>query len=120
MQLEIINFTHISPDSQTKTEVIHMKLCLKEIMKRIALLDQQKSEILSDEAQNCTTTYGLGEERLPTEYDFASTRAAVKVVDDKVRYLRHQLNLANATVASLMGRFFRDALRNADAFARLS
>ena len=75
-----------------------MKLCLKEIMKRIALLEQQKAEILSDEAQNCTTTYGLGEEGLPAEYDFASARAAVKAVDNQVRYLRHQLNLANATV----------------------
>ena len=40
-----------------------MKLCLKEIIKRIALLEQQKNQILSDETQNCVTTYGAEEEK---------------------------------------------------------
>ena len=48
-----------------------MKLCLKEIIKRIALLEQHKEQILSDESQNCVTTYGADEEKQISTYSFA-------------------------------------------------
>ena len=54
-----------------------MKLCLKEVIKRIALLEQQKSQVLSDESQNCVTTYGADEEKENSNYIFANVRAEI-------------------------------------------
>jgi len=78
--------------------MLKMQKCLKEINKHIAALEQQKEEILSDEAQNSVTKYGSNEEIPASEYDFGVTRGAVKDIDTKTRQLRHKLHLANATV----------------------
>ena len=76
-----------------------MKLCLKEAIKRIALLEKQKSEILLEEDQNCTITYGGDEDRPYTNYySFDDTRKAIKEVDADIRSMRHKLHHANATV----------------------
>ena len=75
-----------------------MQKCLKEIIKQIAALEQQKEEILSDEAQNCIAKYGSNEEIPKSEYDFGTTRDCIKDIDDKTRRLRHELHHANATV----------------------
>ena len=75
-----------------------MKLCLKEAMKRISLLEQQKRDILSDESSNCMTTYGAGEEKEKVEYDFTDVRTHVAALDSEIRRIKHNLHLANATV----------------------
>ena len=75
-----------------------MKLCLKEVIKRIALLEKEKDEMLTEENQNCTTTYGGDEQKPPVEYSFSDTRIAVREVDTDIRRMKHQLHYANATV----------------------
>ena len=75
-----------------------MQKCLKEIIKQISALEQQKEEILSDELQNCVTKYGSNEEIPTTEYNFSAARDEIKAIDKKIRQLRHSLHLANATV----------------------
>jgi len=75
-----------------------MKLCLKEIIKRLSLLEQQKTKILADERQNCSTTYGTGEEKRSIDYSFSATRSGIESLDSKIRQLKHKLHLANATV----------------------
>ena len=78
--------------------IIKMKLCLKEIIKRIALLEQQKNQLLSDENQNCVTTYGAEEEKQVSTYSFANVRMEITNINKKIRYLKHKLHYANATV----------------------
>lgn len=75
-----------------------MQKCLKEIIKQIAALEQQKEEVLSDEVQNSVTKYGSNEEIPVPEYSFSTVRAQIEDIDVKIRRLRHKLHLANATV----------------------
>ena len=74
------------------------KKSLKEVIKLIAQLEEEKSELLSDEQQNSIITYGKDEEKPESSYNFADTRNAVAAVDTKIRYLRHLLHHANSTV----------------------
>jgi len=75
-----------------------MKLCLKEIMKRITLLEQLKNEVLSNERIRLSTTYATGEEKIPVDYSFSDTRKTVTELDEAIRFLKHKLHYANATV----------------------
>ena len=75
-----------------------MKLCLKEVIKRIALLEQQKSQVLSDESQNCVTTYGADEKKENSTYIFANVRTEIEDINKRIRQLKHKLHYANATV----------------------
>ena len=76
----------------------YMKLCLKEIMKRIALLEQQKDEVSSNERIRNSTTYATGEEKIPVDYSFSDTRKMIAELDEAIRFLKHKLHYANATV----------------------
>ena len=75
-----------------------MQKSLKEIIKQIAALEQQKEEILYDETQNSITRYDSSEELPVSEYDFNATREKVEVIDNIIRSLRHKLHLSNATI----------------------
>lgn len=75
-----------------------MQKCLKEIIKQITAMEQQKEEILSDEAQCCVTKYGNNEAITKSEYCFSAVRGEIKDINEKIRLLRHKLHLANATV----------------------
>ena len=72
--------------------------CLKEVIKMISLLEDEKSEILSDESQNCIVTYGKDEEIPESAYVFADVRNAIENINAKIRHLRHKLHHANATL----------------------
>jgi hypothetical protein len=74
------------------------KKCLKEVIKMISLLEEEKSEMLSDEAQNSIISYGKDEEKPESTYNFADTRISIECVNAKIRHLRHLLHYANATV----------------------
>jgi hypothetical protein len=74
------------------------KKCLKEVIKMISLMEEEKSEILSDEAQNSIISYGKDEDRPASAYCFTDTRSSVESVNAKIRRLRHLLHHANATV----------------------
>ena len=75
-----------------------MQKSLKEILKQIAALEQQKEEVLSDEVQNSITRYESNEEVPESEYDFNATREKIEILDNTIRYLRHELHISNATV----------------------
>ena len=72
--------------------------CLKEVIKMISQLAEEKAEILSDESQNSVITYGKDEEKPESTYIFSETREAIENVNAKIRHLRHKLHHANATV----------------------
>ena len=75
-----------------------MQKSLKEILKQIMALEQQKEEVLSDEIQSSITRYENNEEVPASEYDFNATRAKIEFLDAIIRYLRHRLHISNATV----------------------
>lgn len=75
-----------------------MQKSLKEIIKQIAALEQQKEEIMSDESQNSITRYGTNEEIPTSDYNFSAVRNEIERLDSTIRYLRHRLHHSNATV----------------------
>jgi len=77
-----------------------MKLCNAEIMKRIKLLEQEKSEIEEEEQRLCTTTYQSDLDKLSSDYDFKDTRSKIGNINGDIRDLKHLLNLSNSTVSS--------------------
>lgn len=74
-----------------------MELSIKAAMKRINLLEAQKNEILTDEAQTCTTSYVDEVDKLVSGYDYADTRRLVSDIDDEIRTLRVAIHKANCT-----------------------
>jgi hypothetical protein len=75
-----------------------MKLCNAEVIKKIKDLEEQKQEILSDEQENCTTTYQTETDMIDTGYDFGQTRKAVENLNREIMRLKHKLNVSNSTV----------------------
>jgi len=75
-----------------------MKLCNAEIMKRIKLLEQEKSEIEEEEQRICTTTYQSDSDKLSSDYNFKNTRNKIGYINTEIRDLKHHLNFSNSTV----------------------
>ena len=65
--------------------------------KFIKSLENEKELLLSREAENSTYVRAQGEVEEPPEYDYATTRAAVDQIDEKVRRIRHAQHAFNAT-----------------------
>ena len=75
-----------------------MQKSLKEIIKQIATLEQQKEEVLNDEVQNSITRHENNEDIPVSDYNFIAIREEIGSIDKKTRYLRHKLHVSNATV----------------------
>ena len=75
-----------------------MKVCHTQVMKLIKELVEQKRLLIEKEDENSVVSYKEGEERLPSEYDYAQMRAQLRALDDRVRALRGVLAKANCTV----------------------
>lgn len=75
-----------------------MGKCIKELIKEIKNLESDKQKLLSYENQNSKVTYQTSQDKIITDYDFASTRQNVKAINDTVRKYKHLINLTNSTV----------------------
>lgn len=73
-----------------------MKKTNAEIIKDIKRLEVEKNDILSEESETMTTTYGLDEKPLPSEYDYKKTQKALDDIDAEVRHLKSALAKSNA------------------------
>ena len=51
-----------------------MKICHTHAMKMIKELEEQKRLLIEKEDENSVVSYKEGEERLPSEYDYAQMR----------------------------------------------
>ncbi|MCL2665170.1 MAG: hypothetical protein FWE82_06120 [Defluviitaleaceae bacterium] len=76
-----------------------MKMCNAEILKKIKLLEQSKSDVLSKENRTHQVTYQEEKDRYDYGYSFSLTRETVCGLDAEIRKLRHLLNISNATTA---------------------
>jgi hypothetical protein len=74
-----------------------MQMCNAEIMKKVKLLEQNKSDIMMEELRSHQVT--CQNEKKPFEYgySFTETREKISVLDTEVRKLKRLLNLSNAT-----------------------
>jgi hypothetical protein len=75
-----------------------MKLCNSEIIKKIKDLEEQKQQILTEERNNCCSTYQQESDLINLGYDFDAVRGAVEKINLEVVKLKHALNVANSTV----------------------
>jgi len=74
-----------------------MKMCNAEILKKIKMLEQSKSDILGEEARIHQVSYQEEKDRYDYGYSFSKTRKTVSSLDDEIRKLKHLLNISNAT-----------------------
>ena len=74
-----------------------MKLCNAEIMKKVKLLEQEKSDILAEERRIHTVTYQTENDKFDNGYNFAETRSKIDAIDTEIRKYKRLLNLSNAT-----------------------
>lgn len=76
-----------------------MKMCNAEILKKIILLEQNKSDVLSEESRIHQVTYQEEKDRFDYGYNFGKTRETVETLDAEIRKLKHLLNVSNATTS---------------------
>jgi len=74
-----------------------MKLCNAEIIKKIKLLEQNKSDILAEEQRINEVTYQTEKDKIDLGYNFSETRKKADDIDMEIRKLKHLLNYSNAT-----------------------
>lgn len=74
-------------------------MCIKEIIKKIKFLEEEKNNILNVEMQNLTSTYqDKNIDYIPTDYDFKYTRTKIEELNSEVAKYKHILNVCNSTV----------------------
>lgn len=76
-----------------------MKLCNSEIIKKIKLLEQQKEDVLREEARTHQSTFQSSEDKIDYGYSFSKTRENIRAIDSETRKLKHLLNCSKATTA---------------------
>ena len=74
-----------------------MQMCNAEIMKKVKMLEQNKSDILMEESRSHQVTYQNPKDRFDYGYSFEETRNKISVIDGDIRELKRLLNLSNAT-----------------------
>ena len=74
-----------------------MQMCNAEIIKKVKLLEQNKSDILMEELRSHQVTYQNEKDRFDYGYSFAETRDKINTLDAEIRKLKRLLNLSNAT-----------------------
>lgn len=75
-----------------------MKVCNSEAMKILKELETQKNLAVFTETTRSRVSYREGEEKRPTNYDYADTRKQIEEIDGKIRNIKHALSVANCTV----------------------
>jgi hypothetical protein len=78
-------------------EAVFMQMCNAEIMKKVKLLEQNKSDVLTEESRSHQVTYQNEKDRFDYGYSFAKTRDKISALDAEIRKLKRLLNLSNAT-----------------------
>lgn len=74
-----------------------MKLTSAGANKMIKALNEDLEGLLKKEETESTTTYGINEEPLPTDYDFARMQQQMDALNQKIAVLRHAVNVFNTT-----------------------
>jgi hypothetical protein len=74
-----------------------MKLCNAEIMKKVKLLEQAKSDALSEEQRIHWVTYQTEKDKFDNGYNFSQTRKKIDDIDTEIRKFKRLLNHSNAT-----------------------
>jgi hypothetical protein len=74
-----------------------MKMCNAEILKKIKLLEQNKSDVISEESRIHQVSYQEEKDRFDYGYSFSKTRETINGLDAEIRKLKHLLNVSNAT-----------------------
>ena len=74
-----------------------MKLCNAELMKKVKLLEQAKSDVLAEERRIHQVTYQTEKDKFDNGYNFATTRKKVDDIDAEIRKYKRLLNHSNAT-----------------------
>jgi len=74
-----------------------MQMCNAEIMKKVKLLEQNKSDVMMEELRSHQVTYQNEKDRFDYGYSFAETRDKISALDAEIRKLKRLLNLSNAT-----------------------
>jgi predicted nucleic acid-binding Zn-ribbon protein len=74
-----------------------MAMCNAEILKRIKLLEQNKSDVISEESRIHQVSYQEEKDRYDYGYSFSKTRETINGLDEEIRKLKHLLNISNAT-----------------------
>ena len=74
-----------------------MKLCNSEIMKKVKLLEQTKSDILAEERRINQVTYQTEKDKFDYGYSFSETRQKIDAIDADIRKYKRLLNISNAT-----------------------
>ncbi len=75
-----------------------MKYSLMSIMKQIKELEARKESVIDEEDGNCTVTYLTAQDKEPSTYNYAQTRAAIAELDKQILHLKSVLNYNNCVV----------------------
>lgn len=65
--------------------------------KKIKMLEEQKARILELEASSCIYIRADGEVESPPVYDYAKTQQEVTEINNKIRKIKHTVNVFNTT-----------------------
>lgn len=72
-----------------------MKLCLAEAIKRVKMLNEDVSSLLSDEESQSSITYRDETEKITYDYNFDKTREQVANINSEILDLKRAINKAN-------------------------
>lgn len=72
-----------------------MRLCLAEAIKRIKMLNEEVTSLLSEEDSKSSITYRDIEEKINNDYDYNKTREKVASINDEILLLKKAINNAN-------------------------
>lgn len=72
-----------------------MKLCLAEAIKKVKMLNDDVSSLLSDEENQSSITYRDETEKITYDYNFDKTREQVAKINDEILTLKRAINKAN-------------------------
>lgn len=74
-----------------------MKLTSAGANKMIKAWNEDLEGLLKKEEAESRTTYGINEEPLPANYDFARMQQQMDALNQKIAVLRHAVNVFNTT-----------------------
>lgn len=72
-----------------------MKLCLAEAIKRVKMLNEDVSSLLSNEESQSSITYRDETEKITYDYNFDKTREQVANINSEILTLKRAINKAN-------------------------
>lgn len=88
-----------------------MKVTSAVASKKIKMLEEQKNRLLDLENTSCIYIRADGESEAPPVYDYAATKKELDEINEKIRKIKHAVNIFNTTTyLETVGLYIDEAL----------